>query len=246
MSVFPEVPRLPEVDTPAMIEVDRLMMEDFQISLFQMMENAGRCLAILTREIALGGDPEGKRVLALAGGGGNGGGVLTASRRLATWGAEVIVLPAQERDRMSPVPRAQLKILDGLEGVSMGQPEDLTHPADVILDGLIGYSLLGSPGGRTAELIRWANAAPTPTIALDVPSGFDAATGEVRDPAVAAAATLTIALPKLGMQAPEARSTIGDLYCADISVPPELYTQLPSPIDLPPIFASGDVLRILP
>jgi len=139
-----------------------------------------------------------------------------------------------------------LEILDGLELVSMMQPEDLTDPVDVILDGLIGYSLSGSPGGRTAELIRWANAAFSPTIALDVPSGFDAATGEVRDPAIEAAATLTIALPKLGMQAPEARSAIGDLYCADISVPPELYAQLSPPIDLPPIFSTGDVLRILP
>lgn len=246
MNVFPATDPLPEVDTPTMIEVDRLMMEEYRISLFQMMENAGRCLAILTRDIALGGDPKGKRVLALAGGGGNGGGVLTASRRLATWGAEVIVATAQDTDRMAPVPRAQLDILEGLARVSMMQPEDLGDRVDVILDGLIGYSLSGSPAGRTAELIRWANADPAPTIALDVPSGFDAAHAAIREPAISAAATLTIALPKLGMQAAEASSAIGDLYCADISVPPELYAQLSPAIDLPPIFAAGDILRILP
>lgn len=48
---------LPVVDTPAMIEVDRAMIEDFRIELIQMMENAGRNLAHLTRARFLNGDP---------------------------------------------------------------------------------------------------------------------------------------------------------------------------------------------
>jgi NAD(P)H-hydrate epimerase len=114
---FPNVGPLPEVDTTAMIEVDRLMMEDYRISLFQMMENAGRCMAILAREILMNGAPEDKRVVVLAGGGGNGGGALTAARRLATWGAKVCVVTAQGRDQMADVPKAQLDILLGLENV---------------------------------------------------------------------------------------------------------------------------------
>ena len=71
-----------KIDTPQMIEVDRLMMEDYHIELIQMMENAGRCLAIVAREEFLGKDPHKKRIAILAGTGGNGGGALVCARRL--------------------------------------------------------------------------------------------------------------------------------------------------------------------
>ena len=243
---FPDVGPLPEVDTKAMIEVDRLMMEDYRISLFQMMENAGRCLAILAREFALAGAPEDKRIVVLAGGGGNGGGALTAARRLATWGAKVCVVTAQDRDQMADVPKAQLDILLGLENVIEMTVEEIDVPIDVILDGLIGYSLTGAPRGQAAALIEWANEYPAPTLALDVPSGYDAHTGTIVEPAIRAAATLTIALPKLGMQSTGAAHHIGKLFCADISVPPELYQDLTPSLDIGFVFKKGDIIRIQP
>ena len=77
---------IPWLDTEQMIEVDRAMMEDYRIDLVRMMENAGRCLAILTRDRFLNRSPVGKRVTVLAGSGGNGGGALVAARRLHNWG----------------------------------------------------------------------------------------------------------------------------------------------------------------
>ena len=73
---------IPWLDTEQMIEVDRAMMEDYRIDLVRMMENAGRCLAILARDRFLDGSPVGKRVTVPAGSGGNGGGALVAARRL--------------------------------------------------------------------------------------------------------------------------------------------------------------------
>ncbi|WP_299732112.1 NAD(P)H-hydrate epimerase [uncultured Tateyamaria sp.] len=242
---FPRSGPLPEVDTNAMIEVDRLMMEDFQISLFQMMENAGRCLATLARDLFLGGSALDKRVVVLAGSGGNGGGALTAARRLATWGAKVCVVLAQDRNRMAEVPKAQLDILLRLSNVVEMTPQEINAAADVILDGLIGYSLSGAPGGRAAELIDWANHNAAPTLALDVPSGYDAATGKIMHPAIKAAATLTIALPKLGMQTGLNAPHVGALYCADISVPPELYGLLNPGIDVEAFFDSSDIVRVI-
>ncbi|MEP1612728.1 MAG: NAD(P)H-hydrate epimerase [Roseobacter sp.] len=241
---FPQVAQLPEVNTQTMIEVDRMMMEDFQISLFQMMENAGRCLAITTRDIALGGAPEGKHVVVLSGGGGNGGGALTAARRLATWGANVTVVTAQAHTQMAEVPKVQLNILLGLENVAQMSIEDINKPVDVILDGLIGYSLNGAPGGTAATLINWANDNPAPTLALDVPSGYDAATGTIYEPAIRATATLTIALPKLGMQSTAVTDHVGTLYCADISVPPELYALLNPSIEIGPFFSRSDIVKV--
>jgi hypothetical protein len=74
---FPSVAAgsIPWLTVTQMREVDRLMIEEFAISLEQMMENAGRNLALLARHL-LGGDARGRRVLVLAGTGGNGGGGL--------------------------------------------------------------------------------------------------------------------------------------------------------------------------
>ncbi len=63
-------------------------------------------------------------------------------------------------------------------------------------------------------------------LALDVPSGLDATQGTAYDPTIQAVATLTLALPKAGLLAPQAARCVGELYLADIGVPPELYSGL--------------------
>ena len=76
------VEQIPYLTTDQMREVDRLMIEVYQIELMQMMENAGRNLAHLARDRFLDGDPQNKYVIVLAGTGGNGGGALVCARRL--------------------------------------------------------------------------------------------------------------------------------------------------------------------
>lgn len=235
---FPETCGWPAIDAAGMAEVDLLMVQTYGISLPQMMENAGRALAILARERFFGGSVKGRRIVVLAGAGGNGGGVLTAARRLAGWGARVRIVLAKEPGAMTPVSGQQLAILRAM-GLKLGSEGGSTP--DLILDGLVGYSLRGAPEGRTADLIYWANTYPAPVLSLDVPSGFDAQSGTLRAPFVRADATLTLALPKRGMAAvPEA---VGDLYLADISVPPGLYERLEHPLAVPG-FAVGDILRL--
>jgi NAD(P)H-hydrate epimerase len=228
-----------------MIEVDRAMIEDFRIELIQMMENAGRNLADLARMRFLGGDPRAKRVIALAGSGGNGGGALVAARRLHNWGASVTVGLAQSASSMTAVPAHQLDILERM-GVTIVDTRSVAGlaPADVVLDGLIGYSLKGAPQGGAAELIRWANSQSAPVLALDVPSGLDATTGTVFDPTIQATATMTLALPKEGLDGPAMASHVGELYLADISVPPGLYARPPLNIRIEPIFAREEVVRL--
>lgn len=245
-ATFPVISNLPIVDTPQMVEVDRAMIEDYRIELIQMMENAGRNLAHLTRVRFLDGDPRAKTIVVLAGSGGNGGGALVAARRLACWGADVLVVLAQPASAMTPVPAHQLDILKRMDvkilDVSALSERDVRPAA--VLDGLIGYSLSGDPTGDPACLITWANQQDGPIISLDVPSGYDAANGVVRDPAIRAAATLTLALPKPGLQSPDARKIVGELYLADISVPPGLYARPPLDLSVDPIFAQSDIVRI--
>jgi len=244
---FPVIDQdIPFLSTAQMIEVDRAMMEDYRIDLVRMMENAGRCLAILSRDRFLDGSPVGKHVTVLAGSGGNGGGVLVAARRLHNWGARVQVLLAQTAEKMTPVPSHQLDILSRMGVDAVGEPGVLpsgTQPA-LIIEGLVGYSLKGAPHGATRDLINWANGQDAPILALDTPSGIDTATGTVFDPAIRAAATMTLALPKEGLRAPGAAACVGELYLADISVPPSLYAEPALGLEVGPIFAAGDVVRL--
>ncbi|NJO81752.1 MAG: hypothetical protein HC828_02585 [Blastochloris sp.] len=94
-----------------MIEVDRVMIEEYGILLIQMMEHAGRHLAHLARRRFFAGDPRDRHVVVLAGTGGNGGGALVAARRLHMWGSRVSVILSGEGSALCNVPAQQLAIL---------------------------------------------------------------------------------------------------------------------------------------
>ena len=219
---------VPTITAGQMREVDRVVIEEYGIDLVRMMENAGRALA----ELAITRfDPA--SVTVLAGAGGNGGGGLVAARHLSNRGIRVRVVLTQ-RDPAG-VPGEQLSILH-----RMGVPVT-EHPADadLIIDALIGYGLHGQPAGRTAELIGWANRRPAPVLALDNPSGLDTTAGVPATPCVQATATLTLALPKSGLlHAAEA----GELYLADIGVPPAVYQRFG--LQVPALFARATIVAV--
>jgi glycine/D-amino acid oxidase-like deaminating enzyme len=127
-------------------------------------------------------------------------------------------------------------------GISPAWP--LGYSAAVILDGLIGYGLKGPPRGAVAALIRWANGQSAPTLALDVPSGVDTTNGTFFDPVIHAAATMTLALPKEGLRTPGVERLVGELYLADIGVPPALYRRPPLNMRVEPLFARDEVIRL--
>lgn len=232
---------IPAITTQQMVEVDRLMIEEYGIQLMQMMENAGRNLAELARQ-KLGGDLTGRTIAVLCGAGNNGGGGMVAARHLHNWGASVLVALASAEDKLKEVPAAQWRILKTMGVPEIDQLAKPGGPPDLVIDAMIGYGLRGSPRGRVAEWIRWANSQESPILALDTPSGLDTTTGDPGNPAIRARGTLTLALPKTGLTSPQAEPYVGELYIADIGVPPELYGRLG--IQIGPIFERGMILKI--
>lgn len=234
--------RIPAVTAEQMREVDRLMVEVYGITLIQMMEHAGAHLADLARAM-LGGDVVGKSVFVAAGRGNNGGGGLVAARHLSNWGARVIV-GLEREDALSGVPAAHWRTLghlpvDRLTGQTALHSIQAPH---LIIDALIGYGLRGSPQGWTAEMMTTIIQRTVPVLALDVPSGLDATTGVPGSQCVRASATMTLALPKTGLLAPQAQPYVGTLYLADIGVPDVLYRQMGLAVG--PIFAQAAVIRL--
>lgn len=234
---------VPAVTAEQMRHVDRLMAESFAIGLLQMMELAGRNLADLVRWM-LGGSVAGRSIIVAAGRGHNGGGGLVAARHLANWGAAVTVL-AESSDALTGVPRQQWDALARLPAdVRAGQAamEHLTAArSDIVVDALIGYGLAGHPRGWTPSVIERLHGR-APVLALDVPSGLDATTGQPMTPCVRATATMTLALPKTGLLRPSARPYVGTLYLADIGVPAALYQQLG--LDVGPIFDQAALIQL--
>ncbi len=231
---------VPAVTRAQMREVDRLMMEEFGVGLLQMMENAGLQLAELVRR-HLGTLLPGRRVVILAGRGNNGGGGLTAARRLSTWGADVEVVLSAPAEQFRDAPALQLGILQRM-GVPIGSFAGALPEHEALVDAIIGYSLQGAPEGVPRELIVAANQSSAPVISLDVPSGVDVDSGTALGEAVRAAATLTLALPKVGLLQSEARACGGYLFLADIRVPPGFYARLGLSV-LPP-FAESPLVGV--
>ncbi|MCH8207400.1 MAG: NAD(P)H-hydrate epimerase, partial [Chloroflexi bacterium] len=173
------------------------------------------------------------------------GGGLVCARHLRNWGAEVEVRLASSPSRLAEVPRHQHSILEVMGvPVTTATAEVGLPRADLLVDAIVGYSLTGAPRGETAGLIRAANQHGAPVLALDVPSGIDSTTGVVHEPAVRATATLTLALPKHGLFGDEARKHVGELYLADIGVPPELYARPSVGLKVGSIFARDETVRL--
>jgi NAD(P)H-hydrate epimerase len=232
-----------------MIEVDRLMIEEYGITLPQMMENAGRSLAALSLQ-QLGGNVARKHVVVLVGKGNNGGGGLVAARHLANAAADVSVALSQSPPLSSEVAEQQRLILQrmGIAGsnhiASLEMLHTLLPTADLVIDALVGYRLRGAPREPIASFIHAANAAPGSRLALDLPSGLEGDSGVPTAATLRAAATLTLAWPKTGLLVPGAQPFVGKLFLADISVPEAVYQAVGR--ERGTLFATGPIVPISP
>lgn len=208
---------VPAVTAEQMREVDRIAMQETGPNLFQMMENAGRNLALLSMEL-MGASWHKASYLVLAGGGGNGGGGICAGRHLANHGCRV-TLCLGDPEHLGEVPAFQRKVFRSTSGKEITVAELDRERPDIVLDTVIGYGLKSEPGGGAARLIRWADANGAPILALDIPSGLNATTGDARGVYIRPRWTMTLALPKTGLLP----NKTGDLFLADIGIPQETY-----------------------
>lgn len=239
--------KLAPISVAQMREVDRLMIEEYGITLPQMMEHAGRALAELARRY-LGGTVADRRVVVLVGPGNNGGGGMVAARLLATAGASVAVALTRDPPLPGNVPEQQRRILERMavassdRGMSPANLPALLGSADLLVDALLGYSGHGPPREPVASFIHSANAVMVPRLTLDLPSGLDGDTGLPASPTVQATATLTLAWPKAGLLAQAAAPVVGQLFLADISVPAAVYQAVG--VERGTLFSHGPIVRL--
>ncbi|MFL1427577.1 MULTISPECIES: NAD(P)H-hydrate dehydratase [unclassified Nocardiopsis] len=179
----------------------------------------------------------GSRVVLLVGPGDNGGDALYAGAALAARGAAVRAVPAAGRTHTGGL--AALRAAGG-RAVSAEEAEDALFEADLIVDGLLGIGGRGGLRPPFAALAALAANAPAPVVAVDLPSGVDADTGEVPGAAVRADVTVTFGTFKPGLLVDPGASRAGRVHLVDIGLGPEL----PGPALL--AFDDADVAALLP
>lgn len=200
-----------------------LNVEYFGISRLQMMENAGRCIA---QEIAARFSGKNIRVAIFCGLGGNGGDGFVAARHLLTQGFKVILVIAGNPSRISDdAARQNWEALKNLKDcLTVYEVTDSSAlpdvRAEVIVDALVGIGLKGKVRSPILPLIRKINEMQGFCLAVDIPSGVDADTGEVHGEAVRANLTITFHRMKLGLE--KAIEYTGEIIVRDIGVPAQL------------------------
>jgi len=208
----------PLVGAAAMRALDRHTIETLGVPGALLMESAGRAVAeaALAERAAAGraGD-----VLVVCGGGNNGGDGLVAARHLALLGVPVRVALVADPRRLAPDAAANLARARAT-GVPIATGPVRTAGAAVVVDALFGTGLARAVSGAPAAAIRRIAAArpAARVVAVDLPSGLDADTGQCHGPAVAADRTVAIALPKLGLALEPGRSLAGRIVVARIGI----------------------------
>src|SRR5215472_3053282 len=100
-----------------------------------------------------------------------------------------------------------------------GQGRDLVDDRpDVVIDALLGTGLKGAPRDETAHLIEQINGAGVPVLAVDIPSGVNASTGEIGGAAVRADVTVTMHGPKVGLAVAPGRFLAGEVVVVNIGL----------------------------
>ncbi len=168
-------------------------------------------------------------MLILCGPGNNGGDGGVVARHLDLWGYSVRVVWFTQANRLKGDAAVQFEILrragfdqacwDDERAVTPERLDALLGEADWVIDALLGTGLTRPVEGILRTVIEAVNRSGKPILALDLPSGLDADSGQPLGVAVHAQATVTFVAPKRGFAAPGADAYTGTVTVVDIGVP---------------------------
>jgi ADP-dependent NAD(P)H-hydrate dehydratase / NAD(P)H-hydrate epimerase len=188
----------------------RAAEEAYEGSTLDLMERAGSAVA----EAAVREWPDARRVAVWCGAGSNGGDGLVAARELRAAGREAFVRLLAPEEKLRGDAAEELRRAKEADVVFVDEPV----PADLFVDSLFGTGFAGKPRSDAARHIAELNESGAPVLAVDVPSGVDASTGQVAGPAVEAARTVTFHGPKVGLAVAPGRFHAGEVEVADIGL----------------------------
>ena len=205
--------------------IDRRAIREFGIPGAVLMENAAAAIASEMDRFFDG--LEGVRVGIFCGKGNNGGDGLALARRLRIRGVPVRVALLASYSALAGEAKQNLAILrktdvEVLPNASAKVLADMVAWSDVLVDAMLGVGLNAPLKGNYALAAELMDAAGRPVVAVDIPSGINADTGEEMGSAVRADLTVTMGLPKRGLVLHPGASFAGLVRVADIGIPTEV------------------------
>ena len=171
---------------------------------------ASRVAQILSENV---GRVVGSKVLLLVGSGDNGADALFAGSYLRKRGVDVRALLITQ-----PVDQLATNAFIDSSGTFLNQGDAETFDADLILDGIVGSGLQGALRNECNSAVELANQSHALVVAIDLPSGVIADTGEVQGIAIEADVTLTIGAYKIGTLTGAGKSYVGTLDLINIGI----------------------------
>ncbi len=221
----------PVLGTQAQREADRLTIESFGLPGVVLMETAGRGVASHIEHLL--GTVAGKQVDILAGKGNNGGDGYVIGRVLHSRGARVRIWAMGTADEMPPDAAHHRRLVE--EMACHTSDEELPiHPltgsvsfrTDLCVDALLGTGLSRPLRPNLRSVVEYLNAQRAPVVAVDIPTGLHADTGEVLGAAVRAQSTVTMAALKPGLLLNEGPDHAGSIKTVDIGIPPHVFSEV--------------------
>ena len=204
--------------------IDRRAIRTFGIPGAVLMENAAAAIAAEMERFFDG--LEGLKVGILCGKGNNGGDGLALARRLRIRGVPVRVallapfasLKGEAKLNLSILRRTDVEIAPNASAKALA---DVVAWSDILVDAMLGVGLTAPLKGNYALAAELLDVAGRPVVAVDIPSGIHADTGEIMGSAVRADLTVTMVMPKRGLVLHPGASYAGTVQVADIGIPPE-------------------------
>ncbi len=214
------------VTVEEMRELEARAASEYGLTSHILMENAGKSAAeILAQHFRPQYSTEGLDILLLIGPGNNGGDGLVVARYLEEWGHRVSLYRWKER---------QLSVQGGVIAAEDTQAElgAILGQVDYVIDALLGTGTSRplTPDMRALLALVQQEREKRPelqVVAIDLPTGLNADTGEVDPGAIKADMTITLACPKVGFFFFPGREYIGELFVGSIGLPPQLEQHLP-------------------
>ena len=186
-----------------MRETDRVTIETYGIPSAQLATHAGAALA----RFILAQYPDAQRIVAICGKGSNGGDGLMAAGALADAGRKPHVLLLGSRDELTGDGPAMLRkaqpkvpVTELISDAQLHEPAiaKLFAEADLLIDAIFGTGFKPPMRGIAAQLRDLVQPMPTPVVAVDLPSGWDADSTEYEQPgAFRSSAVITFTAPKI-------------------------------------------------
>ncbi len=225
--IFTEIdyPKEKALDLDSFRDMDYYAVNNYNLPISFMMENAGLQLANLVASFAL----KEQAIKIGVGNGNNGGGGLVAARRLAAWGYSVYLDLFTKITKDLPLAQLERTLKFG------AKTEKISNPG-VWIDAYLGFSQRLPLNQALLKIVEEANNSSAIQVSLDIPTGF---LGDINSPYFKADKILTLAAPKKILYN---LNTNTEIYIADLGIPKEVYTKFGAEL-LP--FHKNNIIKIM-